>query len=106
MLITYSRQVSRARPNDSGHKTHVGYTHSHTRGLITGLVSSFLRQAGVELTQNDSGHKTHVGYTHSHTRGLITGLVSSFLRQAGVELTQITLFTRPMLAIYTATQGA
>ena len=66
--LTYSRQVSRAGPNDSGHKIHVG--------------------------------------CYSHTRSLITGLGRSFLRQAGVEFAQITLFTRSMLAIYTATQGA
>ena len=35
-------------------------------------------------------------------------LISSFslFEQADVELAQITLFTRSMLAIYTATQGA
>ena len=48
--LTYSRQVSRARPNDSGHKIHVG-CYSHTRSLITGLGRSFLRQAGVEFAQ-------------------------------------------------------
>ena len=39
--LTYSRQVSRARPNDSVHKIHVGYIHSHTRSLLTGIGEQF-----------------------------------------------------------------